>query len=131
MGIRELAAETGVSQHTLRYYEDAGLLIPVERSARGRRVYSGDHVRWVRFLLRLRDGGMGIKRIREYVALLPDGADADGTARLAILTAHRDEVRARVRRLQEHLEVLDRKIAAGCLPTDHTPALEVSDEQHA
>ena len=117
-GIRHLASETGVTQHTLRYYEDAGLMIPVGRDARGRRVYGADHVRWVRFLRRLREGGMGIERNREYVGLTSGDADPDGSRRLAILTAHRDEVRTRVRRLQEHLAILDQKVEAGCRPSD-------------
>jgi DNA-binding transcriptional MerR regulator len=122
LGIRQLAYETGVTPHTLRYYEDAGLMIPVERNTRGRRVYTADHVRWVRFLVRLREGGMGIKRIREYVDLLSHDADPEGTKRLAILVAHRDQVRDRVERLQEHLAILDKKVEAGCRPADPQPS---------
>ncbi len=116
MGIRELAERTGVPPHTLRYYEDAGLMIPVPRDDVGRRVYEADHLRWVSFLLRLREGGMGIARIREYVELIRSGRDPDGVRRREMLRTHRDEVRRRVRRLMKHLQVLDRKVANGCGP---------------
>jgi len=51
MTITELAGATGVSKHTLRYYERVGLVPLVERdpSSRHRR-YSDGHVRWIGFL---------------------------------------------------------------------------------
>lgn len=121
MGIRALAERVGVSPHTLRYYERAGLMITVPRDGAGRRVYDADHVRWVDFLLRLRDGGMGIAQIREYARLTRTDADPDGSRRREILKAHRDQVRETARRLTLHLEVLDRKIGDGCAPDPPTP----------
>lgn len=97
-------------------------MIPVPRDPQRRRIYGADHVRWVRFLLRLRESGMGIRRIREYVDLLEEGVDPDGTRRLAMLTEHRDQVRERIARLEEHLAVLDKKVQAGCRPNDEPPA---------
>jgi hypothetical protein len=44
-----------VSAHALRYYEKAGLMIPVPQHRAGQPVYDEDHVRWVSFLLRLRE----------------------------------------------------------------------------
>ena len=119
IGIQTLATRTGVSAHTLRYYEDAGLMIPVPRDAAGRRVYHEEHVRWVSFLLRLREGGMGIAQVRKYAALTQSAADAARHQRQTLLKAHRDEVRDRISRLTQHLEVLERKVASGCAP-DHT-----------
>ncbi len=121
MGIRALAERTGVSTHTLRYYESAGLMIPVPRDGGGRRVYTAEHVRWVSFLLRLRDGGMGIAQVKEYAALTQSSAEADRERRTALHRAHRDEVRRRISRLNDHLEVLDRKVASGCAPNLQAP----------
>ena len=117
IGIRALAQRTGLSMHTLRYYEDAGLMLDVPRDERGRRSYTDVHERWIAFLLRLREGGMGIGQIREYAELTRGEADPDGSERLRILREHRDEVRRRLSRLANHLEILDRKVAAGCGPT--------------
>lgn len=119
LDIRTLSRETGVSPHTLRYYETAGLMIPVPRDSGGRRRYHPDHVRWVRFLRRLRDAGMGIAQLRRYAELTWSGDDTDGTERIALLRAHRAEVRETVERLTEHLHLLDRKIASGCSPNHH------------
>ena len=115
-GIRALGERTGVSAHTLRYYESAGLMIPVDRDAAGRRVYGEEHVQWVLFLLRLREGGMRIAQLRRYAALTQATTDTASGQRLALLREHRDEVRNRIRRLTRHLEVLERKLASGCTP---------------
>lgn len=116
MGIREIAEKVGVTAHTLRYYEAAGLMLDVPRDGTGRRVYDDEHVRWVAFLLRLREGGMGIAQIRAYAELIRSGKDPDGTHRRGILREHRDEVRERIERLRDHLEVLERKVSDGCAP---------------
>lgn len=118
IGIRALARQTGLSPHALRYYESAGLMLDVPRDARGHRAYTEEHVRWVRFLTRLRDGGMGIAQIREYAELTRGAEDDDGSRRRQILRRHRDEVRRRVARLEEHLEILDRKVSDGCGPDE-------------
>ena len=115
-GIRALSEKVGVSPHTLRYYELAGLMIPVTRDGSDGRLYSEEHVRWVCFLLRLREGGMGISEIRRYARLTRSESPDDRVERLAMLREHRDRVRSMIRTLTEHLEVLERKVAAGCAP---------------
>ena len=116
LNVHALASQVGVSPHTLRYYKRAGLMIPVPRDSAGRRIYAPEHVRWVTFLLRLRACGMGIAPIREYVRLLQSNQDPEGTALHEILRAHRDEVRTKIRRLTDHLTILNQKIARGCSP---------------
>lgn len=116
IGIAELAIVTGVSAHTLRYYERAGLMLPVPRDPAGRRIYTPEHVQWVRFLRRLRSGGMPIGGIRRYVELTLQDSDNDGSLRLALLERHRSDVARLIDELREHLEILDRKLAEGCAP---------------
>ena len=116
MGIRELATRAGVAPHTLRYYEDAGLMIPVERDSARRRLYTEAHLKWVRFLLNLRESGMRIAQIREYVRLVQSDSPSDQQRRLAMLSQHRDEVEVRINRLTKHLAVIERKVATGCEP---------------
>lgn len=116
MGITTFAKRVEVSAHTLRYYEAAGLMIPVPRDAAGRRRYNEDHARWVGFLRRLRDGGMGIAKVRQYAKLTQSSTEDAQAERLALLREHRDEVESRIRSLSLHLEVLERKVAQGCSP---------------
>ena len=114
--ISDLARETGVTPHTLRYYERLGLIPEVERSGEGRhRRYSRRHVGWIRFLRRLRSAEMPIKKLRQYVALMNDG-EATAGERLTLLAAHREDVAAKIGELAAHLEILDGKLQRGCGP---------------
>lgn len=107
--IAEAAAEAGVSVHTLRYYERAGLLTPIERNGSGHRRFSPEDLEWIVVCTRLRATGMPIRRIRQYAGLVRAG-DGNEAERLALLEAHREEVRERLREVRRHLELIDYKI---------------------
>jgi DNA-binding transcriptional MerR regulator len=110
LSIAEAARRTGVSVHTLRYYERAGLVItPVERTASGRRRYQQLDLDWIHICTRLRATGMPIKAIRRYAQLVSAG-HGNEQERLALLEAHRAEVTAKLAELQENLELIDHKI---------------------
>ena len=110
MKIGELAKRSGLSAHTLRYYERIGLLPYADRDASGQRDYDDDILVWIRFLGRLKDTGMPIRDMLAYAKLRNDGP-ATEQARHDILVAHRDQVRATLQNLQENLLVLDQKVA--------------------
>ena len=109
MTIAQAAREAGVSVHTLRYYERAGLLSPIERNGSGHRRFSPEDVEWVVVCGKLRATGMPIRRIREYAELVRAG-DGNEAERLALLEAHREDVRARLREVRRNLELIDYKI---------------------
>ena len=109
MTIAEAARTTGVSAHTLRYYERAGLLRGVGRNGSGHRSYSDEDLAWIEILTKLRRTGMPIRRVREYAQLVWAG-DGNEAERLALLQAHRDDVRAQVSELEECLRFIDHKI---------------------
>lgn len=108
--IAEAAAATGLTAHTLRYYERDGLLLDaVERAPSGHRRYTDRDLAWLHLLTRLRSTGMPIRDIRAYAELVRQG---DGTEpeRLAMLEAHRDAVRAQLAEAAEHLAAIELKI---------------------
>jgi DNA-binding transcriptional MerR regulator len=109
MTIAEAAREAGVSVHTLRYYERAGLLTPIERNGSGHRRFSPEDVEWVVVCTRLRATGMPIRRIREYAELVSAG-EGNETARLDLLEAHRKDVLRQMDETKRHLELIDYKI---------------------
>ena len=116
MTITELARSTGVSKHTLRYYERAGLIPWVERHASsGHRLYQPAHAEWVTFVRRLRETGMPIRELRAYARLVSKG-DQTWPDRKAILVAHRSRVVAMLAQLEEQRDVLDQKLSLGCAP---------------
>jgi DNA-binding transcriptional MerR regulator len=96
LGIAEVAARTGVSAHTLRYYERIGLIGAVERAERGERRYAQSDLRWVEFLQRLRATGMPVREMRQF-AQLRRGGPGTVAARRAVLEAHRERVLGEIR----------------------------------
>jgi DNA-binding transcriptional MerR regulator len=110
LSIAEAARRTGVSVHTLRYYERAGLVITtVERTNGGRRRYQQLNLDWITMCTKLRATGMPIKTIRRYAQLVSAGPGNE-QERLALMETHRADVTAKLTELQENLKLIDHKI---------------------
>jgi DNA-binding transcriptional MerR regulator len=107
--IAEAAEAAGLTVHTVRYYERAGLLTPIERNGSGHRRFTEQDVEWLVVCTKLRATGMPIRRVREYAALVREG-DGNEAARLELLEAHRAEVLERLAEVQRNLELIDYKI---------------------
>lgn len=108
--IAEAAERTGLTAHTLRYYERDGLMLrEVDRSTTGHRRYTEQDLGWIDLLTRLRGTGMPISDVRRYAALVRAGAGNE-VERLDLLRAHRQRVLAQLAQVQEHLGAIDRKI---------------------
>ena len=108
--IAEAARRTGVSVHTLRYYERAGLVVtPVDRTRSGRRRYRELDLKWIIICTKLRATGMPIAGIRRYAELVAAGPGNE-QERLALLEAHRADVLAKLAEIQENLKTIDYKI---------------------
>ncbi len=107
--IGEVSAASGLTAHTLRWYERIGLLDPVDRSASGQRRYSDADLHRLAFLGRLRLTGMPVADMQRYVELARQG-DRTSTARRDLLLAHREEVRQQIADLHATLAVLDHKV---------------------
>jgi DNA-binding transcriptional MerR regulator len=108
--IGELAKRSGLSAHTIRYYERIGLLPYADRDRSSQRDYDASILIWIEFLGRLKTTGMPIREMLHYAALRERGVGTE-TERRALLEQHRERVRAHVAELQNCLLVLDTKIA--------------------
>jgi DNA-binding transcriptional MerR regulator len=110
MTIAEAAERSGLSAHTLRYYERIGLIHPVDRGTNGHRRYGRNDLDWLDLLIKLRTTGMPIRQMVEYAELARQGPQT-AARRRAMLERHRSEITARMAELEETAAVLDRKIA--------------------
>jgi DNA-binding transcriptional MerR regulator len=108
LAIAETAERTGVTAHTLRYYERIGLL-DVPRDRAGRRWYTEAELARVVFITRLRLTAMPIRDVQAYFRLV-DAGPGNETERLALLERHRAQVKDRLVELQAALDVIDFKI---------------------
>jgi len=110
LSITEAAKATGLSAYTLRYYEQIGLIAPVDRRGGARR-YSDTDMRWLEFLVRLRATGMSMRDMQRYAQLLRQGQVPDSLAeRQTLLEEHARRVEADMRALGETLQYIRKKI---------------------
>lgn len=128
--IEEVAQRTGLTAHTLRYYERIGLIAPIGRAPGGQRRYAASDLAWIEFLLRLRTTHMPIGKMRAFAALRGAG-DATVPDRRQMLEDHLGEVLSDIDAMRRSAAALQTKIA-------HYRALEQSlasdtqpDEEHA
>jgi DNA-binding transcriptional MerR regulator len=105
----EAAQKTGFSLDTLRYYERIGLLPPVGRTTGGRRRYGDTDLLWLMTLRCLRDTGMPLREMRDFIGL-SQGSDATIPDRLALLEAHYQRIAEQVARLRAHQGQIAKKI---------------------
>ncbi|MEE1774403.1 MerR family transcriptional regulator [Streptomyces sp. JV185] len=107
--ISEVAAFTGLTAHTLRWYERIGLMPHVDRSHTGQRRFTNRDLDWLTFVGKLRLTGMPVADMVRYAELLREG-EHTFEERQELLEATRRDVRTRIAELQDTLAVLDHKI---------------------
>jgi DNA-binding transcriptional MerR regulator len=107
--IQEVSEATGLSAHTLRYYERIGLIHPIAREDNTRRLYTEQDIGWIDFLLKLRATGMSIKEMQRYAELQRQG-DITLPQRVEMLKSLRQNVEARMSELNDHLKLICYKI---------------------
>ncbi len=111
MSISDIAERTGLSTHTLRYYEREGLMLtPVDRASSTHRRYTDADLSWVIFLTKLRLTAMPIARMRDYVELARRGDDTTAE-RLELLLIHRINVVQQLDAMTKSLAAIDYKIS--------------------
>lgn len=110
LSIGQVAERTGLSVHTLRFYEREGVLAnPVRRGQGGRRVYSEQDVEWLTICTMLRASGMPLPTIRRYADLVRQGSGNEED-RLALLRQHRERVTIQIGELTRCLDLISYKV---------------------
>ncbi|SHK95801.1 MerR family transcriptional regulator [Fibrobacter sp. UWEL] len=96
--IGEVTEKTGLSAHTLRYYEKEGLLPFVTKSSSGIRVYADTDLQWLSMIECLKKSGLQIKEIRQYIDWYRKG-DSTLKQRLDLFVKRRKAVEEEMERL--------------------------------
>lgn len=107
--ITEVAKKTGLSTHTLRYYEKEGLLPFVDRDSHGNRIFKEDDLKWLRTINCLKSTGMPIKKIKEYLNLSGEKEDVL-KERLGIIKNHKVVVEEKMNELKSYMDYIEDKI---------------------
>lgn len=110
MTIREVSEKYAVSQDTLRYYERIGLIPPVARTAGGIRNYTEADIGWVETAVCMRNAGVPIEALIEYVKLYQEG-DATFEARRQLLQEQYDHLKEQKQQIEQTMNRLQYKIS--------------------
>ncbi|PYG85834.1 DNA-binding transcriptional MerR regulator [Ruminiclostridium sufflavum DSM 19573] len=108
--IKLAAQKANLSPNVLRYYEKEGLLLNIKRSESGIRQYSEEDMEWLGLICCLKNTGMSIKQIRDFVNLSIQGPETL-KERCEMLIAHKQDVEERIKEMNWHLEKVSHKIA--------------------
>lgn len=107
--IQEVSKKTGLSAHTLRYYEKEGLISGVERTPGGFRQYTDEDLEALGLICCLKNTGMSIQEIARFVQLTREG-EHTLEERVELLRVHRENVIERIAEMQKHLEKVTWKL---------------------
>ena len=125
--IKQMAELFDVTEHTLRFYTDKGLL-PCERDGGNRRVFNEESVNWMQGIKCLKGCGASIEDIQEYCRLcLLEESEENLQARYAIILKQRDAAYKRLEEAKETVNYMDAKAAHyeailnGLAPDDTNP----------
>lgn len=110
MTIKEVSKKYNISQDTLRYYERVGMIPPVTRTSGGIRDYSENDLGWLEMALCMRNAGLPVEAMIEYLKLYQQGDDTLAD-RLELLTAQREILIAKKAEIENTLERLSYKIS--------------------
>lgn len=107
--IQDVSQKTGLSSHTLRYYEKEGLISGVCRSQGGFRQYTDEDLDRLGLVCCLKNTGMSIHEISRFMQLSREGSHTLAE-RVDMLLSHRKRMTARIEEMQKNLETVDWKI---------------------
>lgn len=110
MTISEVSEKFGITQDTLRYYEKAGIIPRIARTPGGVRDYQPEDLGWIEHVVCLRNAGMPVESLVEYLRLSQQGDDTF-SERLELLKEQKENLKMQQRKLQDAMDRLDFKIS--------------------
>ncbi len=110
MTISEVSEKFGITQDMLRYYEKAGIIPRIARTPGGVRDYQPEDLGWIEHVVCLRNAGMPVESLVEYLRLSQQGDDTF-SERLELLKEQKENLKMQQRKLQDAMDRLDFKIS--------------------
>ncbi|MDG5472087.1 MerR family transcriptional regulator [Jeotgalibacillus sp. ET6] len=107
--INEVEKMYDIPSSTLRFYEKEGILPKITRNSSGRRVYKAQELEWLELVMALKDTGMPLETIKDYLSMHHVG-DNTLDQRRKTLTDHKQLVEKQLAMTIKHLEKINRKI---------------------
>lgn len=108
--IKTIAQKSGLSQYTLRYYEREGVLPVVARDGNGNRCFNDEDLELISLICCLKDTGMAIADIKQFIALSKEGTNKLPDQR-RLLQEHKQHIDEKIKFFQSFAQKIDHKIA--------------------
>jgi DNA-binding transcriptional MerR regulator len=137
--VKQIAELLGMTEHTVRYYTDMGLVPSLQRDKNGNRLFDEQSKNWLIGVRNLRGSGMSIQAVKDYVDLCLEGESTIET-RYGIILEQKKKVEEQLREMQEqyeyiankaewYLDIMNHRIPDNSNPGEwSTSAAETSDE---
>jgi len=109
MNIKNFSKISGISAHTLRYYEKIGIFQEINRNDSGHRDFSENDILWAEFINRLKETGMPLEQIKKYAVLRKEGEHTADT-RMKLLINHASALKKKISNEKQHLNKINEKI---------------------
>lgn len=106
--VTEASKISGLSAHTLRYYDDLGLFPFLQRTQGEKRLFSDADMQWIQLIECLRNTGMPIAEVKNYVELCLKG-DSTLNERLEIVKRQEAIMKEQIKEMRKHLKLLQFK----------------------
>ena len=107
--LMEVTKRTGLTAHTIRYYDKEGLLPFIHKTDSGRRIFEESDIEWIELITCLKSTGMKIKDIRKFIEWYIEG-DSTLQDRLAVFKSQKEQVERQIEDLYRHMEKINHKI---------------------
>ena len=127
--IKQVAAMSGLTEHTLRYYTDQNL-IPCKRGSNNRRIFDEESLNWLQGVKCLRGCGVAIEDIKLYCDMCREG-DGALQKRYEFMLRQRELAHQRLKEAQEVADYMDHKVThyediiAGRISDDANPCTAI------
>ena len=109
MNINKVSKISGISAHTLRYYEKIGIFQEIPRNTSGHRNFTENDLLWANFINRLKETEMPLDQIKEY-AILRQKGESTANARMLLLQNHATALKNRISEEKQHLKKLTKRL---------------------
>jgi len=107
--IKQISEKTNLTEHTIRYYDREGLIPFISRSDSGIRQFSEDNLEWIKLICCLRNSGMPLQEIKEFMQMCLRGNDLL-EERKAMLLKHHSRIQDEIKSLENSLSIINYKI---------------------
>lgn len=107
--VKKVSEISGISTHTIRFYDNEGLFPFVHRDKNNVRLFSDNNLEWINMVHCLKETGMSISDIRKYIDLCNQG-DSTAEERYAIILKQKEKAEQEVIKMQKRVDILNKKI---------------------